>query len=166
MLRSIVSALLAGLKRTFRFVGDVLSAPLTMFGGGAPAPIDIRDVAEPQPHVPPPEDRTQMYLDVARAIMNWAADSVLADRPVDLPPRLPIAVREWLPGLSREECWALMDSSKMSVLGHISGESLIRGLRPVRRLPRITAWPAAPVVPESTGFAAIAALEELEPDRA
>ncbi|WP_038965590.1 hypothetical protein [Bradyrhizobium diazoefficiens] len=160
MLKSILNALVSGLKASARLLGSVLTAPLRMFGRGGDAGAPPK-IPMPQPYEAPPEDRTKMYEDIARAIMCWAADSVLADRPVDLPPGLPLTVREWLPGLSRAECWSLMDADNNVVCGHIQGLFPLAGVRAVQRLPRVRAWPAELRTPESAGFAAIAELEML-----
>src|SRR5258708_5842045 len=99
MLKSILSAFAAGLMAGFRFVGRAVTTPLTWFGGSGhaiPAPVPLPQPldAEPQP------DQSQIYDDIARIIMSWCADAIIADRPQPLPPGLPIALREWMPGLT------------------------------------------------------------------
>lgn len=165
-MRSIIFAIIAACKTAFNLGAMVLSWPLRMLfgdrGGGGEAP----EVPMPQPLPEPPEDRTKIYEDIARAVMNWAAESVIADRPVDLPPRLPIGIREWLPGLSREECYNIMGADRSVVWAHIQGISALPGVRPVQRLQGGQTWPAELRMPESTGFAASPELEMLERARA
>lgn len=165
-MRSIISAITAAFKNVFGVAVALLSWPARMLfgdrGGGCVAP----EIPMPQPLPEPPEDRTKIYEDIARAVMNWAADSVIADRPVDLPPRLPIGIREWLPGLSRSECWELMEADRSAVCAHIQGLFALPAVRPVQRLLAVKEWPAELRVPESTGFAAIADLEMREHARA
>lgn len=165
MLRSILSAIGFALASAFRFIGRTATAPLRWFGGGGHA---LPEFVPPEPVVPPEptEDRAAMYDEIARTIMSWAADSLIADGPVPLPPRLPIALREWCPGLSRAECWELMESDKFAVSSHLQQCFAIPGVRPVQRLPVVVAWPAELRKMESAGFAAIAALESIEHARA
>jgi hypothetical protein len=161
MLKQIFSAITSALRSVGRMLGRVMAMPFRMlsglFGGGS-APIDIPEVQPPEPVEPTPVGNTQLYEDIANAIMSWCADSVIADRPVDLPPGLPVAVREWAPGLSRDECWTIMNAEKIAVSSHIRRLFPIQGVRPVQRLARVTQWPAEPVEPESAGFAAIVEL--------
>ena len=165
MFRSIVSALVSGLKALARLAGSILTAPLRIFGGGGYAG-EPPEIPMPEPYEPPPEDRTKMYEDIARSIMGWAADSIIADRPIDLPPGLPITLREWLPGLSRDETWELMEADRSGVIAHIQALFPLASVRPVQRLQPVEKWPAELRRPKSAGFAAIAALEEREPGRA
>ena len=165
-MRSIILAIIAACKNVFGVGLALLSWPARVLfgdrGGGCEAP----EIPMPQPLPEPPEDRTKIYEDIARAVMNWAADSVIADRPVDLPPRLPIGIREWLPGLSREECYDIVEADRSAVCAHIQGIFALQGVRAVQRLQSVKVWPAQLRAPESTGFAAIADLEMLERARA
>jgi hypothetical protein len=154
------------LGSVFRIIGRVVTAPLRLFGAGG-------GLAVP-PAVPMPQsfeaatapDHSQIYDDIARVVMSWCADSIAADRPVVLPPGLPISVREWAPGLNREECWEIMEADRMAVSSHLRGLFVIPGVRKVQSLARINAWPAEPVNRESAGYAAVSALEPAGPGRA
>lgn len=167
MLRSIISALVSALKGGFRMLGRVATAPFRMLaglgGGGLAVPPELPEVEPPAEDVAPVADRMQMYEDLANAVMAWAADALIADRPVPLPPRMPVAVREWLPGLSREECWTLMEAEKRAAAAHLEGIFHLDGVRRVQRLARVEDWPAAPVETKAAGLAAIALSLEPSP---
>jgi hypothetical protein len=158
MLKSILSAVAASLMAAFRFVGRAVTTPLTWFGGSGhatPGPVPLPQPldAEPQP------DQSQIYDDIARIIMSWCADAIIADGSQPLPPGMPIALREWMPGLTRKECWEIMDADRMAVSSHLQRCFALPGVRPVQPLSRMWEWPTEPVMMESAGFAAIAALE-------
>lgn len=165
MLRSILSAIASAFVSVFRFTGRALTAPLRWFGGGGQALPEF---------VPPPEplsaeetqDRAALYDDIARVIMTWAADSLIADCPVPLPPRVPIALRDWAPGLSRNECWELMEAERLAVSSHLQRCFTLPGVRPVGPLTPIAWGPAALRSTESASFRVIAELEALEHARA
>jgi len=164
-MRAIFFAIMSALSTAFRFAGRVVTWPLRLFGGGGLAVPP--EVQMPVPFEPPPApDRGEIYDAIAQAMMSWCADSICADRPVVLPPGLPIAIREWAPGLNREECWEIMGADKMAVSAHITGLFTLPGVRKVQPLARIDEWTAEPMKMESAGFAAIAALERGELHRA
>lgn len=165
MLRAIFNAIASGLAAAVRFTGRMLTAPLRWFGGGGGEPM-LPEFVPPEPVADPGPDRAALYDDIARVIMTWAADSIIADGPVPLPPRMPIALREWCSGLSRAECWEIMESDRMAVSSHLQHCFAIPGVRPVQRLQPVVAWPAEPRMMESAGFRAIAELEALELQRA
>lgn len=144
MLKSILSAVATAFRAVVRVAGAALSAPLKLvgglFGGGGmavPPSIDL-----PPPLEIPKKSDASVYEDIADAIMRWACDSVLADRPAPVPPGLPIATREWLTGLTRDECEGIVESDRADVLAHIRGKCPLLGVRSVQRLPRVTEWPA------------------------
>lgn len=163
MLKAIVSAFVGALKAAGRILGRVVATPFRMLDGplggdGPPVPPEIPEVLPPEP-VEPTSDRAAMYADIANVVMTWCADSVISDRPVALPPRLPIALREWMPGLNRDECFTLMNADKITVSDHLERTFPLPGVRPVQPLRPLPEWPAAPapvVAPETAGFAAIA----------
>ncbi|MCK1341009.1 hypothetical protein IVB38_34590 [Bradyrhizobium sp. 38] len=167
-MRAIISAIISALKSAFGVAAAVLVAPFrylaSMTGGGQAAPPEMR-MPEPIESAPARVDMTKMYDEIAAAIMSWSVDSIIADGPVAAPPKAPREVREWLQGLTRDECAVLMESDKMSISSHLIGLFSIPGVRKVQPL-TVTAWPAEPVSFGSAGFAAIAALEAIEPDRA
>lgn len=157
-MRAVISAIISALKSAFSAGLAVLSAPFRIFGGGASGM--PRAIPMPEPYVdePPKKDMTAVYDEIARAIMNWAADSLIADDPVPPPPELPREFREWLPGLSRQECCEIMEADKMAVSSHVMGLFAIPGVRKVMPL-RAVVWPPETQQAESPGFAAIALLE-------
>ncbi len=84
----------------------------------------------------------EIYKQIADAIMRWACVSVIDDRPAPLPPGLPLAIRKWLPGLSREECEAIVESEQNDILAHFKGIYSIAGVRSVRSLTGVSEWPS------------------------
>ncbi|CUT11470.1 hypothetical protein BF49_2550 [Bradyrhizobium sp.] len=158
-MRALISAIISALKSAFACGLAVLSAPFRMFGGGGGQGMPP-EIPMPQPYVdkPAPRDMTAVYDEIARILMTWAADSIIADEPVPVPPKLPREFREWLPGLSRDECDKLMEADKMAVSAHVRGLFAIPGVRKVMPL-RAVVWPPEAPIEESPGFAAIAKLE-------
>lgn len=143
MLRSIVTAIVSALKSIGRFAGRIVAAPFAAFG----AMVGGEAAAPPQIDLPPPietttNDNSEVYKQIADAIMRWACDSVIDDRPAPLPPGLPLAVKEWLPGLSRDECEAIVESEQNDVLAHFLGRCPIVGVRSVQPLTPVGEWPA------------------------
>lgn len=163
MLKAMLSAIVAGLKACARMVGTMLLAPLRMIRG-ADHPDVLPEIELPPPYEAQPEDRTQIYQDIARAIMNWALDSITAGRPVALPAGLPLAVKEWLPGLRPDECWELMEANPLAVSKHIQGLSPLSGVRTVQSLPWLEEWPAERLKTATTGLPSTAVLPN-EPAR-
>jgi hypothetical protein len=156
MLKAIVSAIAGALRAAGRILRRVVATPFRMLdgllgGGGPPIPPEIPEVLPPE-QVEPTLDRAAMYADIANAVMTWCADSVISGRPTALPPRLPIALREWMPGLNRDECFTLMNTNKLAVFDHLERTFLLPGVRPVQPLRPLREWPAAPapvVAPEA-----------------
>jgi hypothetical protein len=163
VLKAVFSAIVGALNAAGRILGRVIATPFRMLdgllgGGGSPVPLEIPEVLAPET-VKPTFDRVAMYADIANAVMAWCADSVIADRPVTLPPHLPIALREWMPGLNRAECSALMNADKIAVCDHLERTVALPGVRPVQPLRPLREWPEAPalvVAPETASFAATA----------
>jgi hypothetical protein len=163
VLKAVFSAIVGALKAAGRILGRVVATPFRMLdgllgGGGPPVPPEIPEVLPPEP-VEPTFDRAAMYADIANAVMAWCADSVISDRPVALPPHLPIALREWMPGLNRAECSTLMNADKIAVSDHLERTVALPGVRSVQPLRPLREWPAAlalVVAPETASFAAIA----------
>ncbi len=143
MLRAIVTAIVNVLKSIGRAAGRVIAAPFAainaLIGGEAsvPPPIDLPPPIETTAH-----DNSEVYKQIADAIMRWCCDSVIDDRPAQLPPGLPLAIKEWLPGLTRDECEAIVESEQADVLAHIQGVCPVSGVRSVQPLARVIEWPA------------------------
>ncbi|WP_334381401.1 MULTISPECIES: hypothetical protein [unclassified Bradyrhizobium] len=141
---------MSALRAFGRVVGRMAVAPLRLIDR-----VLVGDSGSPQeiPEVRPYDngeatdsfDRQAIYAEVANRIMTWAADSVVAGRPVPLAARdIPIDLREWLPGLTRDECLALIRADEKAVSAHLQQMFPLPGVRPVQRLPRLQMWPAEP----------------------
>jgi hypothetical protein len=146
MLKSIVAAVVSALKSIGRIAGIVSMAPLHMIdrllGGESgyvvpPAP----ELAPLQDDTTDPVDNSEMYAQLANAVMAWAANSLVDDQPAALPPRLPLAVREWLPGLTRDECSAFINTDERAVSAHLRGLVELPCVRTVGRLTPFREWP-------------------------
>lgn len=167
-MRAIISAIISALRSAFSFATTALAAPFrflnSMTGGGLAVPPSV-PMPEPFEDEPPRKDMTEIYDEIARMILEWAADSIIADRPLPVPPKIHREVRDWMAGLTRDECYELMEADRMAVSSHIMGLFALPGVRKVQPLEAVV-WPPRTRVMESAGFAAIAALEIDEPDRA
>jgi hypothetical protein len=147
MLRSIMSAIRSALRSAGRALARLMIFPWQLLGFfGSP---DFDDVPEPAPPedlsagrkpAPATYDAQANYDRIASQVRLWCAHSLLAGSQVALPPQLPIAVREWLPGLSRPECDAIIEAEKQDVSAFLNGQREIPGVRPVGCLPGID-WP-------------------------
>jgi hypothetical protein len=158
-LRGIVNMLKAAVSLPGRIIGAVLGG-----GGAAGAAPEVPELRDLEAELAGRLDRTVLYENIARAVMGWCADTIIADRPQPLPPGLPIAVREWLPGLTREECDIIINADKTAVFSHVQNAFTIQEVRRLGRLPALREWTAEPAyLPESAGFAAIACLESRGP---
>ena len=150
MLKAIFASILSALRAFGGFVFTFGLAPFRLFdnlfggaGGGRAADIpQVRpyDAARPRDAA----DSQALHLLNANKIMTWAADSIVADRPVALPAGLPIALREWAPGLTRRECEMLINADEKAVSAHIQKMFALPEVRVVRRLEAIQEWPAEP----------------------
>ncbi|MBN9007114.1 MAG: hypothetical protein J0H40_17070 [Rhizobiales bacterium] len=156
MLKKIFSAIVAGLKAIGRLVGGVVTAPFraldAAFGGGSDVP--PLPAATPETEdVPAPsktEDLTKVYEQVALAVMQWCVESLTADAPASMPANMPRKIAEWLPRLTREECFALGCAEYAAVYAHIRSSELLTGVRSVRPLERVE-WPPEPRPAPGTG---------------
>jgi hypothetical protein len=170
-MRSILSAVGATMRGALNVLKSVVSLPGriigAVFGGGADAGAapELPQLRDLENELAGRFDRTAIYENIARAVMGWCADSMIADRPQALPAGLPIAVREWLPGLTRDECDLIISADKTAVSSHVQNAFTIKGVRRLGRLPAPPEWPAETAYLESAGFAAIAALGLLGPER-
>ncbi|HEX7883542.1 MAG TPA: hypothetical protein VF499_12475 [Afipia sp.] len=177
MIKTIITAIASALRAFVRVAGAIAMSPLrlvdrVLYGDRPPAfeaPVPYsRGVDEASDGF----DRQEMYLELANRIIAWAAESIEADRPVQLAGRdIPRAVRSWLPGLTRAECAAIIGSDERAVSAHLQKLFLLPGVRPVQRLPRLREWPAEPAPANDAGspsfiFFADAGLPERPPARA
>jgi hypothetical protein len=148
MIRSILAAIASAFGAFRRLFGTIFMAPFRfidrlLVGGDGGSPVEIPQV---QPHDPVAGfDRQALYIEIANKIMAWAADSIVADRPVALAARdIPRDVREWLPGLTRSECVAIINADENGVSAHLQRLFALPGVRPVQRLPGLSEWEAEP----------------------
>jgi hypothetical protein len=150
MLKFVFSAIASALRSIGRVVGVIAMAPLRLIdrlliGGDGGYPQEIPEVRRREDGEPKDAaDSYAFYLELANKIMAWAADSIIADAPAPLPPRLPIALREWLPGLTRAECETLINADETAVSSHIQRLFALPGVRPVQRLAPLREWPEEP----------------------
>jgi hypothetical protein len=161
MLRQILSAVVSALKSIGRFAGRLALAPLRMLGGlvggvgGNSGPLavppPIEDYAEGDVASVPPGPAPQAVSEqMASIVMEWAAHSIVHESPVPLPPKLPRAVVAWLQGLTREECFAIIDAERSAVSMHLGALSLLPGVRSVRPLAPVS-WKREPMPPFDMG---------------
>jgi hypothetical protein len=150
MLKAVFSAIASALRSFAGVMGHVAMAPIRFIdrllvgdtGGSPPEIQDVRryDDAEPIDSA----DRHAMYIELANNVMAWAANSIVDDAMAPLPAKLPIALREWLPGMTRDECIALINADEKAVSAHIQRLFGLPGVRPVQRLTPLREWPAEP----------------------
>jgi hypothetical protein len=153
----IISAIVSALRSMFIAVGRVATAPFKIIDrmlGGSASPWGIPEV---QPaHVDDPSASSQPmskidwdieYAKEANVVLAWAATSIIDDRPAELPtpPRCSRATREWLKGLTRDECEILLNSGEKSVSRHLRGRERIPGLRKVEPLDAVKWEPLLPM---------------------
>lgn len=151
MLKSIVTSIASALRAIGRLAGAIAIAPIrftdrVLVGGEPGSPPEIPEV---RPYEYGEEadgfDRQALYIEFANLVMAWAADSVVAGRPVPLAVRdIPLDVREWLPGLTRDECLAIISTDEKAVSAHLQCLFTLRNLRPVQRLTPLKMWPVEP----------------------
>ncbi|MCS3893437.1 hypothetical protein M2171_002570 [Bradyrhizobium japonicum USDA 38] len=163
MFKNLISAIGAAIQGVISIVRVMLSVPGRLVGGllgaGAPPPAeDSPIVADMARRVAEEDAKAQdNWAQIANAIWHWCMDSLLADGPVAVPPSLPRAVREWLPGLSSDEAEKLVSSDKNAIQFHVRLLYAIPGVRRVQRLEPVKDWPPEPVYKDpSPGFVAYA----------
>ncbi|HEX7883575.1 MAG TPA: hypothetical protein VF499_12655 [Afipia sp.] len=156
MIKTIITAITSALRALVRVAGAIAMSPLrlvdrVLYGDRppaieAPAPCQYGD--EPSDA----EARQAMYLELANRIVWWAAESIEVDRPAPLAARdIPLAVRAWLPGLTRAECAAIIGADERAVSAHLQKLFSLPGVRPVERLPRLQEWPEEPAPANDAG---------------
>lgn len=143
MLRRILSALAGALVFLFGLPGRILGG---LFGGSlAPPPAgDSPLVVDLKDELAARQGEAVDHAKDARMALLWCADSIVADRPVPVPSSLPRAVKEWMKGLSREECERVISSEKTAISAHIRKLFALPGVRPVQPL-AAAEWSPAPV---------------------
>jgi hypothetical protein len=150
MLKSILSGIASALRAIGRAVFGIAMVPLRLVdrllvGGDGGSPQEIPEVRRYEDGEPKDAaDSYAFYLELANRIMTWAADSIVADAPASLPPRLPIALREWLPGVTRAECEVLINADEKAISAHIQRAFPLPGVRLVQRLAPLLEWPREP----------------------
>jgi hypothetical protein len=159
LLRAIISAIVNALRSGARFLGRAAAFPLRLINGLSGGGGDVPELPEPEPCRDPENtsvDNQAVYREIVLAVMRWAAESIVADRPEPVPPRLPRPVQEWLPGLSRDECWRLMNASERDISAHMQGLFAIDAVPKVRPL-QAKEWPPEPAVPAAVGHPSFSA---------
>lgn len=148
---NILTAIKNALMSAFRSIGRGLAAVFRVLpfgGGGGNGPIEPPQIAdeveELQPTVRPSScSVADAFLDaMADHAITWAANSIVDDAPAPLPDDLDPALREWLPGLTREQCEALISRTPLEVAAHLRGPWPIPGVPKLQRLQPLGRWPA------------------------
>ncbi|QOZ66392.1 hypothetical protein [Bradyrhizobium arachidis] len=150
MLRSILSAIGAALKGAFFFVWEALRLPGRLFAGllggtadGPPAG-DSPLVSDLKSELAERKSLADTHDKIARSVLAWAADSIIDDRPAPVPTWLPRELKNWLPGLTRDEVETLVSSDNQAISAHIREIYALNGVRKVQPLPAAE-WPPEPV---------------------
>ncbi|MCG2645713.1 MULTISPECIES: hypothetical protein [Bradyrhizobium] len=141
-MRAVFSAIIASLKTLASAAASALSWPLRfLFGaGGAPSREPIDPPAPPLETIPEvPMDNTELYRRIAIALRAWAAESLLADELKTVPTTWPRCVQEFARGLTRDECFSIIDAPEYAVNGHISETFPMPGVRKLQPL-RAERW--------------------------
>ena len=165
-MRAIFSAVIAACKTAFGIGAAVLYWPLRLvFGFNGSSPREpIPEVAPPLEEVPePPVDHTDLYRKTAIALQTWAGESLIEDERLPVPTTWPRSVQTWAAGLSRQECFAIIDVPEHVVIGHIS-EVLemprVRSLQPLQPVKWERAEPLDPARLSARFAASIGAVPE------
>jgi hypothetical protein len=154
MLKAIFTFLASALRSVAGVIGSIAMAPIRfvdrlLVGGPGASPQEI-SAPEVRPYdgdAEPADDfdsRQMFYLEIANKVMAWAGDSIVADAPAPLPAKLPRALREWLPGLTRAECIAIISADEIGVSSHLQQMFALPGVRTVQCLAPLVEWPAEP----------------------
>jgi hypothetical protein len=143
MLRRIFSAIASALAWLIGLPGRLLGG---IFGGPlAPPPEgDGPLVSELREELAARQGEAVDHDKTARLVLLWCADSIVADRPVPVPSSLPRDVKEWMKGLSREECERVISSDKTAISAHVRKLFALPGVRRVQPL-AAAEWSPAPV---------------------
>jgi hypothetical protein len=145
MLRSIMSAIRSALRSVGRALARLMMFPGQLLGQffGVPDCDDLPDLAPPEDlsaGLNEPISGPALLATETNLVRMWCADSLIDDRPAPLPDA-PIELLEWLQGLTRDECDAIIQADKYSVSEHLLGRNDIVGVRPVGLLPAMQEWP-------------------------
>lgn len=150
MLRSILSAIRTALKGAFSFVWEAFCLPGRLFAGllggaanGPPAG-DSPLVSDFKSELAERKSLADNHVKVARSVLAWAADSIIADKPASVPAWLPRELKNWLPGLTREEVETLISADNQAISAHVRRMFALNGVRKVQPL-KPAEWPPEPV---------------------
>jgi hypothetical protein len=128
-MRRVAAAPFQALANIFGGSGDLPAVPPV-------APSEIDEDA-------PGPNMDAIYRDLAIAVRTWCAKSIIAQRPLPLPPKSPRGVAAWLPGLSIDEAHAIINATEIEVMSHLRSRELINGVCRVRPL-EPAVWPVEP----------------------
>lgn len=154
MFKSIMKAIGAALRATFSVLRNVISIPGRLVAGllgGSASPPPAGDsplVTNLKEQIAEEQASQTNYKRIAEAIWSWCIDALIAEGPVPVPPFLPRAVKEWLPGIMPEEAERLVSADKTAIEAHVRGLFPLPGVRPVQPLAAVENW--APEPREST----------------
>ncbi|MHC2576578.1 hypothetical protein ACVI1J_001710 [Bradyrhizobium diazoefficiens] len=150
MLRSILSAIGAALKGAFFFVWEALRLQGRLFagllGGAADGPPagDSPLVSDLKSELAERKSLADNHDKIARSVLAWAADSIIDDRPAPVPTWLPRELKNWLPGLTRNEVETLISADNQAFSAHVRRIYVLKGVRKVQPL-EPAEWAPEPV---------------------
>lgn len=150
MLKSIVSAIGAALRGVFALARSVLAIPgrlagVLLGGGAAPPTEDTPQVQDLAAKVAAADAEAQdNWKKISDAIWRWCVDSLIADGPVAVPPKLPRAVRDWLPGLTPQEAEIIISADRKAIQAHAMGLYDLSRVRKVQCLAPVKKWAPEP----------------------
>ncbi|MHC2844830.1 hypothetical protein [Bradyrhizobium diazoefficiens] len=147
--------ILAALGRAFAWLFGLPGRLLGGLFGGSLTPPPAGDsplVADLKEELAARQGEDVDHAKDARLVLLWCADSIVADRPVPVPSSLPRVVKEWLKGLSRDECELVISWEKTAISAHIRKLYALPGVRPVQPLPAAKWAPAPATVAPAPDF--------------
>lgn len=153
MLRSILSAIRAALRGSFSFLWEAFCLPGRLFagllGGAADGPPagDSPLVSDFKSELAERKSLADNHVKIARSVHAWAADSIIADKSAPVPAWLPRELKNWLPGLTRDEVETLISADNQAISAHVRKVYTLKGVRKVRSL-EPAEWPPEPVYVE------------------
>jgi hypothetical protein len=142
MIRAIITAVAGALRKAFGALRGLAAMPfraLASIGGGggwsmpdAPT-VGLEDADNDRATAA--DRRMADGLTMANLMLSYAADSVVEDRPADVPAGLTPELKRWAQGLSRDECETLLMSDERGISAHIQGVFHLPGVRRAAPLP-------------------------------
>lgn len=142
MIKAFITAFVTALQRGFSALRGLAAAPfraLSAIGGGGgysmpDAPTVGLDDADGDRAAA--SDRAMAAgLMMANLMMTYAANSVVDDRPADVPAGLTPELQRWARGLTRDECERLLLSDERGISAHLQGVFMLPGVQKVAPLP-------------------------------